>query len=147
MAFPASGILPVKAFDEVRQTAIVLRQTCVNYIATSASQNIGYSFLQAILFALNRANDKFDQLKTTPGLAEYAKAQTSDPGLDVAAEFTAMQGAISNAIAWLEANIITDVMLKHPSDWDSADIVAGGFTPAQTGGLRTSLQSVVDSIS
>lgn len=147
MTFPASGVLPARAFDEIRQTAVTVKQTCTNYINTASSQNVDYDFIKAILFALNRANDRFNQLRTTPGLAAYAKAQVDDPNFDIAAEFSAMQSAITGALDWAATNIPTNVTLKPTSQWDSGSIVSGSFTPAQTAGLRSVLQSVVDTIS
>lgn len=146
MAFRASNVLPSVAYDTVRRAAVQLKMNLQTINARLSSENTSYESLQQIHTVLKRADDQFDSLKTTPGLAQYAKDIEGDQAYDVVAEFTSMQAAIVAAMAWMDGNVPTSVTVKSPSTWDDATIITSTFTPAQTGGLRTQLSAVIAEI-
>lgn len=146
MAFKASNVLPSTAYDTVRRTAIQLKNNLQAVNARLAASNTDYDYLREIYLLLKRADDQFDTLSATPGISQYAKEMENDPLYDVAAEFTAMQGAISSALAWLDSNVPTNVTIKSPASWDNGTLITNTFTPAQTAGLRTKISDVIAEI-
>lgn len=146
MAFRASNVLPSDAYLKVKRAAVQLKLTLQGNKAQLAANGADYEFLQRLYLALKNANNYFSTLKTTPGLAAYAKDQESDQAYDVAAEFTAMQTSLTSAMTWMESNVPTNVTTKPVNEWGDGVIVSNTFTPAQTAGLQTALQGVIDEI-
>jgi len=147
MAFKASNITPQKAYLQVKGTAVNLKANCQGFIAQLAAQNATYLYLRDIYRFLYNANAQFETLKATPGLAVYAQEQENDPAYNVAAEFTAMQATIANALSWMNTNIPTAVTAVSASAWATGDeTIATSFTPAQTATFRTVLTAIVNSI-
>lgn len=147
MAFKASNVVPQDAYQVVKRAAVQLKINLQSQKAQLASSGADYQFLQDIYLTLTRANNQFNTLKTTPGLAAYAKDQENDPAYDVVAEFTAMQNAIGACTAWMDANVPTSVTAKSPANWDGGVIISNTFTAGQTAGLQAALQGVIDAIS
>ena len=147
MAFRASNVLPAKAYDTVRGAAVQLKLNLQGFNVQLAANGADYDFLQSIYRTLTRANNQFDVLKATTGLAEYAKNAEVDQAYDVAAEFTSMQAAIDAALGWMNTNIPTSVTVKNPTVWDDSTLISNTFTPAQTAGLQTALGAVITEIS
>ena len=147
MAFRASNVIPQNAYQQVKATAVQLRLNVQAMGAHLAANNATYDYLRGVYQTLKRADDQFTTLRSTPGLADYAKAQEDDPAYDVAAEFVAMQNTIASTLAWMEANVPLSVTLRPMSEWtDGGSLVATSFTPAQTAQLRTRLDAVVASV-
>lgn len=147
MAFKASNVIPQVAYQTVKQAAVQLRLNLVAMISTLSSKSVDYDYLSDVYLTLKRANDQFNTLKATPGLAQFAKDQESDQAYDVAGEFTAMQGAITSAMGWIEGAAPATVNLKNPVEWGAGTLISNTVTSAQSAGLRAALQGVVDSIS
>lgn len=147
MAFRASNVIPQTAYQTVKGAAVQLRLNVQAMVAHLAVNDATYDYLRGVYQTLKRANDQFTTLRSTPGLADYAKAQEDDPTYDVAAEFVAMQNTIASTLTWMEANVPLSVTLRPMSEWnDSGSLVATSFTPAQTAQLRTYLNEVVASV-
>lgn len=147
MTFRASSVVPQNAYQQVKATAVQLKLNVTGIISTLAAGNATYDYLRGVYLTLKRAQDQFDALKVTPGLSNYAKAQENDPAYDVGAEFVAMQGAIGNAMSWMEANVPTSATIKPVASWDaSGSLIQTEFTPVQTAGLRTVLSTVTAAI-
>lgn len=147
MTFRASNVIASVAYDLVRRAAVQLKINLQAMNTTLAASGADYDFLKDIYLTLTRANNQFNTLKSTPGLVQYAKDLEVDPAYDVAAEFTAMQGAISAAITWMDNNVPTNVTAKPPNQWTDETLISNEFTPAQTSGLRSALAAVVAEIS
>lgn len=146
MAFRASNIIPLSAYQTVKRAAAQLKASAQGVRAQLAASNASYDFLRDIYRTLERAQAQFTQLAATPGLADYAKAQENDPAYDVAAEFTAMQSAITATLTWMNNNVPTSVTAKPPANWGDGALIATEFTPAQTAGLRAQLDAVIATI-
>lgn len=147
MAFRASNVVPQRAYEQVKQAAVNLKGTLQNANSVMSSESVGYDFLYRVQQALSNANAQFNALKTAPGLSDYAQSQENDPAYDVAAEFTAMQGAIASALTWMDTNVPTSVTVASPSGWSTPNVITNTFAPAATAGFRATLQSVIDTIS
>ncbi|MCP4127335.1 MAG: hypothetical protein GY753_09765 [Gammaproteobacteria bacterium] len=147
MAFKASNYIPARAYDVVRVTAVQLKVNVESFISTMAGTDVGFEYLRGVYRTLSNADAQFTTLKATPGLADYAKDQEIDPAYDVAAEFIAMQATITAAVNWIDTHVPATANVKPPSEWGDGTVTSDVFTPAQTSGLRTRLQSVVDGIS
>lgn len=147
MAFPASSIIPLEAYRQVKGAAVQLKVNLQSSKAQLAASGAGYDFLRGIYMTLKRADNQFTALKSTPGLLQFAKDQESNQSLDIGAEFASMQGAIATAMAWMVSSVPTSVTAKSPDQWDDSTLISNTFTPAQTGGLQTALQGVIDEIS
>ena len=146
MAFRATNVIPQDAYVIVKRAAVQLRLNLTAMISRLAAQSVDYDYLSDIYMTLKRANDQFNSLKTTPGLSQFAQDQENDPAYDVAAEFTAMQSEIASCMTWIEGVAPATVNLKPPASWDGSTLISNTVTPAQSAGLRTALQGVVDSI-
>lgn len=147
MVFKATNAIAQEAYTVVRRAAVQLRLNLSGFVNTMSSGPVDFEFIRGVYRTLSRAQAQFDSLKTTPGLAEYAKVQESDQAYDVVAEFASMQSAIGSAMTWIEGNAPTNVTAKPASEWGDSDaLISNTFTSAQTSGLRSALQGVVDTI-
>lgn len=147
MAFRATNIVPQRAYQQVKGAAANVKAECASYIAQMAASGANYVLLRDLYVFLKNANAQFTTLAATPGIVTYAKAQEDDENYDVAAEFTAMQSAITAVLAWMNANVPTSVTALAPSAWTATGpLISTSFNAAQTLGLRTALQAAADSI-
>lgn len=146
MAFRASNVLPSTAYDIVRRAAVQLKINLQGINVRLSSTDADYDFLREIFRTLERADNQFNTLKTTTGLADYARDQEVDPTYNVVAEFTSMQSTITASMDWIIANVPTNVTAKTPDNWGDGTLISDTFTPAQTSGLRTQLSSVITEI-
>jgi len=147
MSFRSSNVLPAKAYDTVRGAAVQLKLNLQGFNTRLANSGADYDFVREIYRTLGRANDQFSALKTTPGLAQYARDAEVDQTYDVAGAFTSMQAAIAAASDWIVNNVPASVTVKPPAQWDSSTLISDTFTPAQTGGLQAKLSAVIAEIS
>lgn len=148
MAFRATSVTTQRAYQQVKGAAANVRANCSAFISNLAGENTNYQTLRDIYVLLHNASAQLTSLAATPGLAAYASDQEGDPEYDVVAEFTALQATLAAALSWMGSNVPTNVTVVAPASWPSASsLIATTFTPAQTAGLRTQLQSVVDAIS
>ncbi len=148
MTFRASNVTPAIAYATVRVAAVNLKLNAQGAVSAMAAGNTDYDYLRGIYRTLFNVDAQFTSLGATPGLEQYAKDQENDAGYDVAAEFVAMQATITAAMAWMDANVPTDVTAKTPANWgDGGTIISDTFTPAQTSGLQTALTAIASAIS
>lgn len=147
MAFKASNIVPQEAYAVTKSAAVQLKLNVAAFISTLAANNASYEFLRDIYRTLARGKNQLNALASTPGLVDYAKVQEDDPAYDVVAEFSALLGAVANAMTWMETNVPLTVTLKPLAEWTDTTVIATTFTPAQTAAFRTHLSAVVNAIS
>lgn len=146
MAFKASNILPQEAYQTVKRAAVQLKVNLASFNTRLAGSSADYDFLRDIYQTLARADSQFTSLRSTQGLADFARVQEGDPSYDVAAEFVGMQAAIAVALSWLDANIPTNVELKTPFNWSDGTMVSTTFNVTQTAGLRTEIDAILATI-
>jgi len=143
MAFKASNVLPSDAYRTVKRAAVQLKVNLQGMVSYMGINGADYDYLKAVYLTLNRARDQFNDLKTTPGLSQYARDQENSQAYDVGAEFNSMVASIDAALTWIDANVPTNVTVKPPGQWGNETMISNTFTAGQTAGLRTALQAVV----
>lgn len=147
MAFRASNVVPDTAYKTVRTAAVQLKANCQAFVSYMAANDTDYDYLRNVYVRLKTANTQFTSLKSTPGLAQYAKDQEIDQNYDVVAEFNAMQSAIADVLTWMDSNVPTNVTADIPANWESGgSLITNTFTPAQTSALRTEINAVIAAI-
>lgn len=147
MAFPSSTSSKEglgRALEKVRATASGVKQLAQDLrSATEAGPVTGRRIVQA-MEEFTAAYERFESIKTVPGLAEYAKAQFADQGLNIAAEFASMQTALLACITWISTNIPKDASKR----WLAIEEIVAGkrvervFSTSETLGLRNVLDTL-----
>lgn len=144
MAYPTNSLALV--LEDTDRTALQLKLTLQAQVATMAAGSVNSSTILGIYVRLKRDDDTLAATAATPGIVQYAKDQKNDQDLDVAAEFTAMRAAIASAISWVGSNF------PAAGGYIQSHQISGGivterlFTPAQTAGFRTVLNTVIGTI-
>jgi len=146
IGFPASSQIPQQAYLTVKGVANLLKTRITNNIEHLSNNDVDYDYLREIYRTIERANEGLDSRKNTPGIVEYAKEAESNAGLDIVAEFLAMQQTMADALSWIDSNVPLTATVKPPAEWGDGTLIERVFTPAQTAGLRSTLQTIVDSI-
>ena len=149
MAFPASNKRLADQLGRVQQAALMADGVCESLYGRSLGGNItAYAITIDLLPKLRAAYTVFLEAETVNGIAAYAQEQLGSPELDVVQEFAATKAAIEGVIAWVAANLPKDddgYLLIETMGPDGS-LSPRTFTPAQTAGLRTVLQAVMDTI-
>lgn len=144
MAFRTDSL---RAYYELAQdTSRNLKNACSSLIARAAAGNINSSDIFGIYTRLGNDSATLTTIAGVQGITEYAQDQANDPAYNVGTEFTAMQNAIAGARSWVATNFPASGGFLQSHQITGGAIVERQFTPAQTAGLRTALQSVVDAI-
>jgi hypothetical protein len=148
MAFRASNALPAYNYDRAKKLAWQLRRLTSARSAEFASGATSAQVL-SVLDNMRALKAELDEVKTTPGIAAYAKAQEDDVAYDVVAEFTAMLAAVDAVIQEIITTMPKDgsgFLLLNQFDVDGA-LIPRNFTAAQLANLRTLLDGVTSSVS
>lgn len=149
MAFPASVEIQAEALSRLRNAALELKRSAQRDQDKMAD---GPVTAADILTTLNRAKsaiEVFDVVAVIPGIEPYAQAQYDDSNLDLTAEFSSMRSAAVNARDWIVNNLPADsdgYLLLQTVD-DMGNLSWRSFTSQETAGLRTKLQTIIDSVS
>lgn len=146
MAFLASNAITSDAYIRIKRTANQLKLNLESFNIQLQSENTDYDFLRSIYLTMQRANNQFDELQATPGLAAYAKDQEDNQDYDIVGEFGAMLQTIDVAVAWMVANVPLDVNAVPVDQWDEGTMISNTFTPAQTVGLQSALANIIAGI-
>ena len=151
MAFQTDGL--AKIYSEIQTRMIRLDNEATEFAATIANLGGGSLSANAITSVFTRLGsyaDFFSTAASTPGLAAYAQDQQSDPAYDIAAEFTAVQNAIDNALTWINDNFPKDptntYILKDELNLVDKAVITRTFTQAQLSGLQTQLEAIAAAI-
>lgn len=145
MAFKASSIILVTAYEEIKREAANVKRRAQRLHDQSADGSISADLIINFVQESVASKSRMQTLAAVPGLAAYAQSQESDGSYDVAAEYSAMIGGINSCIAWVDANFPKDAggfLLKETMDADGT-IAPRSFTTASTNGLRAVLSSLV----
>lgn len=147
MALPSRQPLS-EVLSEARRTWANTRSACVTARQQSAAGPVQAHRVVALYDQLRRDAVHFRRIAATPGLADYARAQYADEGVDVAADFAAMANAIDTTVSWISAALPRDAdgyPALHQINEDGS-IVQRTFSSAQTAGLRTRLDAIIATI-
>jgi hypothetical protein len=154
MAFPSStGTVQdslAQAWATARNTASSIKGRAQALSTQAAAGSIGSSAILDFATYLADAKIALTKAAQTGGIAAYAQAQINDPNIDIAAEFTAMMGAIDTTTAWVVDNFPKDgsgfLLARSFQAGSTGRTVDRQFTPAQTATLRTALDALADAI-
>ena len=145
MAYP-TGMLAF-VLESIDRTAASTKVNCQNVRNEAAAGNIPSSRILNLFIELRQNRVQLAAAAGTSGIGAYAQAAKNLPGLDVVAEFTAMLAAFDAVTAWINANFPKDgsgFLLAQTLGADSP--VDRMFSPAQTAGFRTALDSLIATI-
>ena len=154
MAFPSStGTIQSDlsdAWTSARQASGQIKTRATSVRAACAAGNVGSSLILDFITFLFSNRTTLAASAATPGIAAYAQTAINNPALVVATEFNNMMAAIDACIAWVLANFPKDVngfLLAVTFQGDSSGrVVDRQFTPTDTAGFRTVLDTLIASI-
>jgi hypothetical protein len=151
MAFPSTaGSIPQTlsvAWEHARAIAGSLKQATQSLRTQSAQGNVGASQILNHLTFLADQKVRLQGIAALPGIAPYAQAQVNDPGLDVAASFSAMIAAIDGVRDWVIANFpAASGFLQAQSFQADGRTVDRQFTPAMLATYRAQLDALIATI-
>jgi len=145
MAYPTISLSRV--LDLVDEEATRLRAFCTREIALMSGGNRPSSVIIALWLRLHKSKLLLNSAASVPGIGAFAQTLKGDETLDVMAEFTAAVNTIQSTITWIEANFPNTNGYLLERKFGNGDLVEREFTPAETAGLRTVMQTIVDAIS
>jgi hypothetical protein len=152
MAFPSSvgskADSLADAWERARAVAASVKQSAQNLNTLSAGGPISGMSIIRFCGDLADAKDVFTRLAAVPGLGAYAQEQVATPGLDVAAEFTAMVSAIDAVRTWITTNFPKDGggFLLAVSFDANGRTVERTFDTATLTGFRAQLAALIATI-
>lgn len=98
------------------------------------------------------ARQELNQLSSVSGLEQYVRDQMNDQTIDLTAEFLALEGAMEAFVEGVKSSIPVDggsgfaLLAQIGGGTGQIVFVWRTFTPAQTAGLQTLLQNIVDAV-
>jgi hypothetical protein len=149
MAFPATGDLAY-TWTFVRAVAAQVKSRTVDLRTRSAAGPVSRLSVINLTSYLADARATLVNAAATPGIGPYAQAQTNDPQLNIAAEFTAMIAAIDETITWIVANFPQDAngfLALYQWNGLTGRMTEASFSSAQLAQLRTRLDALSATIS
>lgn len=146
MAFPVYKTAS-EALIDARRTAARLKSEVSQARAKMLAGDVTADLILTVVRGnLEAAKATFAEVAATPGIGAEAQRQYAGvPGLDIAAEFTAMANAVDATLSWLVANYPKDANGRLAVVvWDGTDgaLAQVTFTPAQTAGLAALLADI-----
>lgn len=149
MAYP-TGLLSI-TLDAIDRRIVRMKSQVQTLRDATAAGPVGGSRILDLWGFLKTERPGLVSAAATPGLAEYAREQknktVSDPTFDVVAEFNALIAAIDNVTGWMEANFPKDAGgFILAQTFGASGLVDRQFTSAQTAGLRTQLDALLNAI-
>lgn len=149
MAFKASTATQAQGLQTAMMQAAIIKQRAQGYSVEFAAGNTNVNRIFQAMDDIRSALDVFNATAAIPGIGSYAQAQFNDPAYNVATEFTAMVNAVQGVVNWVVTNFPKDgsgFILGYKFNADGSR-VPSTFTPAQTAGLRSALDSLAAAIS
>lgn len=137
MAFKATKEVG-EAGPELTGTVRGIANSCTSFKSTSLQGAVSATQVLSLLSVIVEGILKIDDLKTTPGLADYYKEAYDDPNYDVVPEFNNML----DALELLRLKIATDLPRSVSGYLDTQTLSSQGvltdreFSSAATQGIR-----------
>lgn len=147
MPFPANTATLRDTWETVQRTARDLKKYLQDFNTQSLAGPLSANAVIGVMNALIIAKTQNTAAAGVGGLAAYAQEQVNDPTLNVAAEFTSMNDAITLAINWIVANFPANGGYIQKDTLSATGVAVRSFTTAELAGLRTQLSSVIATIS
>lgn len=145
MPWPTQATTLNDALASVDRAARALKERSAAFRAQAAAGNVPADRItEEVLRYLIVARDTFAAASALPGIAAYVAAQRGVTEQQAATAFTDMAGAVAGAISWIAANMPKDAggyLLVRQIAGDGT-LTYRSFTPAQTAGLRITLEAV-----
>lgn len=139
----------VYALGQVQNYASIAKDRATSANSALAAGSVDTNFIFNLLDALSGLIANLNAVKNTAGLDSYATAQVPGYSGTMSSDITAAISAAQSCIDWVTTNFPRD----NTNTWALAfQINADGtrtmraFSPAQTAGLRTALQSLLATI-
>lgn len=145
MAYP-TGILSL-SLEQLDRLAVQTKSLAEASKASMEAGNVTSSQILRLHLEMLSADSQMAAIAAVPGIVQYAKDQKNDQALDVIAEFQAMRAAVQGVAAAIVTAFPTSGIYLLAVSFDAQGTVDRQFTPAQTAGIRTTLDAVVASIS
>lgn len=133
-------------YASVRSRATQLKKQASEASAAMLAGNVSGNLVRQILDGCVTAKNEFAAAAQVNGLAAYAQNAEGDSEYNVAAEFTAMTGAIDNILTTIIALIPTSGGYVLMEQWSTSGVTTRVVTPAQSANLRTALDAFVATV-
>jgi hypothetical protein len=133
--------------EDIDRRAVNVKGYCTRTRDLAAAGNVPSTTILDVLVRLIQDKAALQAAAGTPGIADFARDQKGDQGLDVVAEFTTMVSAMDGASGWITTNFPKDgsgILLAQT--FGATGPIDRQFTPAQTAGFRTQLDAVIATI-
>lgn len=145
MAYP-TGMLAI-TLQRIDEKVAWLKVFCNGRIVALAANDQPASRITDLYEALRETRNQLAAMSGVSGLTQYARDQKANQALDVVQEFQTLMAQIDACTQWIATNLPKDangylLIRKLGDDY----LVDRQFTPAQTSGLRSVLQNIVDAI-
>lgn len=139
--FKASSIVPAKGYEIAKAEAWKVKQYSQGMV-TQLSSDVSAQLIISILNNLSSYKTRLENVRSIPGIAQYARDQENDQNYDVVAEFLSLLALIDAAIAEIQSTN-TNVLI---SGWSLTGIQWNTFTSAQTANLALALQAIANAV-
>lgn len=135
------------ALNTVQNYAAQAKDRATSAVATMAAGNVDTTFVFSLLDGLNGLIANLNAVKNTAGFDAYATAQVPGYAGTMSADITATVTAAQACIDWVVTNFPANsgFLLGQSLNADGSRTMRG-FTPAQTTGFRTVLNSLLATI-
>ena len=145
MAIVIDNVLDAK-YENFKVQAKRLDDRCQNSIDEMAAGNVDSEAIIALYRFLTQVKVRLTTFAAIPGIVQHVKDAKDDQTYDISTEITALQAEITSTLAWVEINFPkSGDYLLYLRIIDTV-ITPRVFSTAQTSGLRTDLQGIVDLI-
>ena len=138
------------AWERARSTAGAIKSRAQQLNAAAMAGNISSSLILGFATYLADARLAMQSAASVQGIAAYAQAQINDPTFDIVTSYNDLVTTIDATIAWVIANFPKDasgyLLATQFNANNSGRTVDRQFTPAQTAGLRTTLDTLIAAI-
>lgn len=149
MAFPSASGSRAETLESAwagaRATASKIKQMTQQIHAASLAGPVFAQQLLDYLAQLATQQDRLIACAAVPGIGTYAQQQIQ--GIDVAAEFSGMQAAITNVRTWMTSNFPASGGFLLQRQFDAAGRTTDrAFSTAALAAFRTQLDSLLAAI-
>jgi len=146
MAFPANTDALAATLLAVQSEAKSLKQYATDVKAASLAGPISANVVVDLYLRLVAAKARFTAAAGVSGLGAYAQAQLGGGGLDVAAEFAAMNSAIDGVRTWIDGNFPSNAGYILKDQLGAGGVTVRTFTTAALATFRAQLDSLIATI-
>ena len=133
------------AYASAVSQAAQLKSLAQNEVTAMAAGNVSANEVRQILQYCIQVKATNTATAAISGIAAYATQQEGG-AYDVATAWANMNSAIDAVINWIVTNIPQSGGFVVLEQWTANGVTVQSFTPAQTAGLRTVLNSLIATI-